>query len=34
MELAMTVSAVVFTVLVVLGAIGYAIDWGANRLER
>jgi hypothetical protein len=34
MQLAMIVSAVVFGVIIVLAAIGYAIDRGSNRLER
>ena len=34
MELAMTVTFVVFGVIAVLGALGYAIDRGAGRLER
>jgi preprotein translocase subunit SecE len=34
MELAMIVSLVVFSVVAVVAAIGYAIDRGAGRLEK
>ena len=34
MQLAMTVSLVVFSVIAVVAVIGYVIDKGAGRLER
>jgi preprotein translocase subunit SecE len=34
MELAMIVSLVVFSTVIVLAVIGYAIDRGAGRLEK
>lgn len=34
MELAMIVSLIVFSVVAVVGVLGYVIDRGAGRLER